>query len=85
MELLDKLELYVNEDTFLIESIKTEVDKLNPEEMKRDGRVITLTWSKGDAKTWKKKIETALKSYMDKLKVFVSKKGNIVTAELEMA
>lgn len=88
MELLDKIDMYINEDDeVLLESIKTDIDdKLKPDSMERSGKVITLTWNKVmDLKDLKKKIEKALSKHIGKIKVYVMKKGKDSVAELELS
>ena len=70
----------------LYESIKSEIDKLGADTMKRAGKIITLTWKSGsDIAALKQKIAAALKVFKDKIKFIGTEKlGSGIKAEIEM-
>ena len=69
----------------LAESMKTELDALGADKMKRDKKLVTLIFKSGDPAEIKKSIETALKSYRDQIKhIGTEKSGSGITAEVEL-
>lgn len=81
----------ISEDfSVLSESIKTDLDALGPDKVKRQGKLVTLTWDAGqqdrNPELMKKQITKALAKYGDKIKhIGVESKGRGAVAEVEMA
>lgn len=73
------------EAIYLPESIKTDLDNIGADSMKREGKLIILTWKDADANEVKKKLTNGLKAHADKIKhIGTSKSGAGVKAEVEM-
>jgi hypothetical protein len=71
---------------YLDESIKTDLDGLGADSMKRSGSLITLKFKSGDAKEIAAKVKSAMKAHSDKIKhIGAHDKDGGVVAEIEMS
>jgi hypothetical protein len=74
-------------DYLLNESMKSELEKLNFDNLKRAGKLVILTWKNisMSADEMKQKLNDALKTFKDKIKIITAiKKGSGLEAEIEM-
>ena len=75
----------MKESVDLAESIKSELDGLGADSIKRAGKLMTLMFKSGDAGDIKSKAKAALKSFTDKIKhIGTEKSGSGIALEIEL-